>query len=880
MSAGQRFGRFEILGSLGAGGMGEVYRARDLTLGREVAIKVLAPEFTADTDRLKRFEREAHTLAALNHPNIGAIYGFESVDAVRGLVLELVEGETLAARIAAGLASVEAMQVARQIVEALDAAHDKGIVHRDLKPANIKVTPDATVKVLDFGIAKPMPASDLDRGSTATVTLDRTREGVILGTAAYMSPEQVRGAAVDKRADIWAFGCVLFEMLAGHAPFARATIGDTLAAVLESEPDWEALPRSIPQAVRRLIRRCLDKDAKRRLRDIGDARLELEEAAQQPDAARTPVAYTPWRSAPKWLLLLAGIIIATSVGVAWWFGRDVHQTVDRSITRTTVTLPANQELDTSDGAAPLAISQDGRRLAYVAAIDGHTQLYLRALDAFDARPLAGTEGARYPFFSPDGEWVAFFADRKLKRASIRGGAPLTICDAPEIGRGGTWGVGGMIVFDPGSVGLMRVAADGGQPELLTSKDLEMDRGDLSWPQFLPDGRGLLATLAAGSVKSMMVARSMETGEWRQLGPGSEPRYLGSGHLIYHAVGVREGELHAVAFEPRSLTTSGAAVSVLEGAFRAQAGGAAYFAVAQNGTLIFMTGGYGRTLVRVDRTGSRTPLLDEHRGFRLPAVSPDGTRVAVTVDPRPSQVWVYDLARQSRIALTTEGHSLYSSWTPDGSRIAYASGGEIWVRAADAGTPAEPLLERPQSQFPTSWSADGRQLIYHEGEPTGPNGYDIGLLSLGSAPRPLIATQASELDGRLSPNGRWLAYYSDESGRFEVFVRPFPNVAAGKWAISTAGGQRPIWAPNGKELFYVLGSAVMAAAVETAEDTFRASAPAMLFKGPFDPSYTGYALAPDGSYFLMVEVDPTARPTQVNVVLNWSEELKHIMSPSR
>jgi Tol biopolymer transport system component/tRNA A-37 threonylcarbamoyl transferase component Bud32 len=899
ISAGDRLGRFEVLGLLGSGGMGDVYLARDSRLAREVAIKVLPHNVSADLRRVARFEREARALAALNHPNIAAIYGLEEFESTPdvpdsrryGLVLELVEGETLEQRIrraslnqkgGGGVTWDEALGLARQIAEALEAAHEKGIVHRDLKPANIRVTPDGVAKVLDFGVAKLVDAPDIDdRGAqSATLTLDATRVGAIVGTAGYMSPEQARGAEVDTRADIWAFGCVLYEMLTGRPAFARATVAETMAAVLDGQPDWSVLPDAIPVSIRRLLARCLERDVKRRARDIGDVRLELEDAcAAATDVRNGRIAVGVATSVRTWRgALAAGVLLVVAASIGWFALKDAAE-IPSTVTRTTLTLPANLELDTTGTAGPLALSPDGRRIAYVASGNGRTRLYVRRLDAFDAEPLPDTEGAQYPFFSPDGEWVAFFADGKLKRVSIRGGAPITICDAPSLGRGGTWSATGTIVFDPGFSGLMRVPATGGPAEALTTRDATMDRQDLTWPWFLPNGRDLLVTVGTGSVTSSIVVLSLDAGEWHQLGPGSQAQYLPSGHLVYHAIGVREGELHAAAFDLATLSLHGAARAVVDDVFRAPDGGAAYFAVAQNGTLAFTPGGYARTLVRVDRNGRRAPLFEDRRGFRKPQVSPDGLRVAVTIDPRPSQVWVYDIARRSRIPLATDDNSLFPSWTPDGKRIAYTSNGDIFWRAADGDGPAVRLLSREQSQFPTAWSSDGQFLIFDDGSANQPNGYDIWMFPLRGEPRPLIATPANEEEGRLSPDGRWLAYSSNESGRFEVYVRPFPNVNDGKWPISIAGGQHAVWSPDGRELFYALGSSVIRVPVDT-RGPFVAGTPEMLFSGPFDLSYTNFAVTKDGAHFVMVEVDPQARPTHINIVLNWPEEVEQLTALGR
>lgn len=878
---GERLGIYQVESLIGSGGMGEVYRARDTRLGRAVAIKVLPPAFTSNAGRGARFEREARLLASLNHPHIATVYGLEEFAArggagrVVGLVMELVDGQTLAERIRqagassgagtrAGLPLDEALHIADQIADALDAAHEQGIVHRDLKPANVSVTTGGSVKVLDFGIAKLEPNPD-DRAPVAASTETwHTVEGAIVGTAAYMSPEQARGQVVTRRTDVWAFGCVLYEMLAGRPAFARPTIAETLSAILHEQPDWKALPDSTPPAVRRILQRCLDKDLRRRARDIGDVRLDLEDARSSPAVEEGPARRRG--VAARIVVLLA--LAAASIGAATWMLLSSPRGQVPGVTRTTLMLMPNQELDTSDAASPLALSPDGRQVAYVAVGDGRAQLYHRRLDAFDSRAIDGTEGARYPFFSPDGEWVGFFANGKLQRVSMQGGAPLAVCDTPTIGRGATWAGDGTIVFDPGAAGLMQVAAAGGAPRPITSSDNAFDRQDLSWPQFLPGGRELLVTVGrTGSTNTTIAVLSLDTGEWRELGPGSQAQFLAPAHLVYHAIGVREGELHAAAFDIERRALNGTPVSVLENIFRAPDAGAAYFAVAQNGTLVFARGGYERTLVRVDRAGQRTPLLEERRGFRLPAVSPDGRSVAITIDPRPSQVWVYDIPRKSRIPLAIDRHSISPLWTPDGRRIAFSSLDMYW-RPADAGAPAEPLLQRDGPQYATSWSVDGRLLIFHEG---GPNQYDIWSLPVGGTPRPLIVTPASELGGRLSPDQHWVAYESNESGRFEIYVRPFPNVTDGKWTISTSGGQRAVWGPDQKELFYHAGPSMMRVAVEARGPSFKAGNPERLFSGPFDMSYTGYALAKDGS-FIMVEIDPHARPTQLHAVLNWSEDV--------
>jgi Tol biopolymer transport system component len=875
---GRHLGPYHVRALIGAGGMGEVYRAHDPKLGRDVALKILPADVTADPERLARFDREARALAALNHPNIATIHGAEAFDGTHALVLELVDGDTLAdwIRRPEGGQIHHITRVAAQLAEALEAAHEKGIVHRDLKPANIKVTPDGVVKVLDFGLAKLAPAGDAASIDAPTLTIGGTREGVIAGTAAYMSPEQARGQSVDKRSDVWSFGCVLYEMLTRRPAFARDSLSETLAAVLEAEPDWDALPATTPPAIRRLLRRCLEKNPKQRLRDLGDARLDIADALDAQGSSAAPV---PHIGRARIATRAAAAAAAIAIGVLLWALSRPSAPADHRVTRTTILVPPGQELDTGGGAQPLAISPDGRLVAYAATRGSQTELYVRSLDSFDARALAGTAGAQYPFFSPDGTSIAFFAERKLKRVAIRGGTPLTICDAPVVERGGTWGADGTIVFDPGASGLMRVSADGGTPERLTSRDAAMDAGNLSWPQFLPGGEALLATVGIpGSVNARLAALSLETGEWRPLGPGSQASYVPSGHVVYHAIHVREGDLHAIPFDADSLSVRGAAAPVLDSVFRAQNGGGIYFAVAQNGTLVFTPGGYARSLVRVDRHGRRTRLVDERRGFRGPAVSPDGRMIAVTIDPRPSSIWVYDLARRTGFPLAARGHNLAAAWTPDGRRVTYTNAGDIFWRAADASTPAERLLARERAQYATSWSARHRLLIFNDTQPDG-EGTDIWAMPIDGQPYPLLATSDNEQDGQLSPDGRWLAYRSDESGQHEVYVRPFPNVNDRKWRISTAGGLLPLWSKDGRELFYAVGSTLMRVSVEVTDGTLAAAAPEALFTGPYDTAYANYDVTPDASQFIMIEVDPDARATQIHVVQNWLEELGRTTQPA-
>ncbi|HJU41380.1 MAG TPA: protein kinase [Vicinamibacterales bacterium] len=877
LATGTRLGPYEILSALGAGGMGEVYRAHDARLGRDVAIKVLPKPFTSDPERLARFEREARALAALSHPNIATIHGVEDSGNVPALVMELVAGPTLTEKIAEasrrsrpGLPVSEAVRIAGLIAQALDAAHEKGIIHRDLKPANIKVTPDGAVKVLDFGLAKLTSTGDSTgaAGMDPTITGAGTRDGRILGTAAYMSPEQARGHAVDKRTDLWAFGCVLYEMLTGRAAFARATVADTLAAVVERDPDWNALPQDVPVGVARVVKLCLQKDVRHRIRDVGDVQILLA------DAAGTPVGSTAPRANMRiWQIGIAIALIALSSAATalWMRARMPNLDESRSVIKTTAILGVGEQLDTLNSSQPLALSPDGRRLVYAARRDGAVRLYLRELSGFDAKPLQGTEGASYPFFSPDSAWVAFLADGKLKRQSIANASTVTICDFPMRARGGTWGADGTIVI-AGPDGLSRVPSSGGTPTRLGNTIAGDASYRVTWPHFLPDGRTLLATVSQRGQGESLISVSLQTGASQTIGRGSQPQYLPSGHLVFHAPHVREGELQAVGFDVDRLAFRGEPVSVLDGVFRSENGGGAHFAVAPGGDLVFGRGGYARTVVRVDRYGRRTRLLDEQRGYRIPRISPDGRRLLVAIDPRPSQLWVFDLGRRTGIQIA---NALGSAWTPDSQRVTFAERGEIHWRRADGGAPAERLFAREGSEGPNDWSRNGDVLLFTDSTT---NRFDIWMWPRGGQPRALVATPAHELTARLAPDGQWLAYQSDESGREEIYVRPFPRVNEGKWLVSKSGGLSPAWSPSGRELFYLSGSTLIAVAIESGPGAaLEVGTPVPLFDGPFDVGANNFDVSPDGTSFIMIEADPNARHTQVNVVLNWAEEIRRLLA---
>ncbi|HYM10119.1 MAG TPA: protein kinase [Bryobacterales bacterium] len=873
-AAGTRLGTYEIVGLLGKGGMGEVYRARDSKLKREVAIKVLPEGFSRQAEQ--RFQREAEVLASLNHPHIAAIYDLADSGNGRFLILELVEGDTLADRVARGPIPVnESLEIARQVAEALEAAHEKGILHRDLKPANVKITPDGNVKVLDFGLAKVLTDDDdgVDLSQERTVTIGGSREVLILGTPAYMSPEQARGSrALDKRTDIWAFGCVLYEMLTGRNAFTGRTVTDTIAAVLDREPDWSVLPETAPAAIRRLVRRCLEKDAKDRTHDIADARIEIGEVSREPvapevepwpreDAQRVVVtARTAWALAAAAVVSLA---IGAAGGARWW---PVRATSPRSsLARLTIALPAGEALERGRF-PPVALSPDGKLLVYAAAASGgRTNLYLRPLEDLAARPIPATEGASTPFFSPDGRWLAFYANGVLKRVSVAGGVPLTICEAPPVWSA-TWGENDSIVFATTlpSSGLWLVSANGGEPVPITTP--KSDEAQHAYPQLLPGGTHVLFSVQRGNAWHLALL-ALKSRDWRLLGNGrvigEGAQYLPTGHLVY----AQSGGLVATPFDPSSGKLDQPPVPLLERVETSRFGGT-YFAFAPGaGTLVYVPAGTAvaeRTLLRVDRDGRVAPLIEARAGYEYPALSPDGRKVAVMITSvTGSDVWIIEVERGTRIRFTAEGASAFPVWGPDGSRVAFQStasgpwnlfwkpldgsaGSQPLLRMADS-SPARswpntgtnllpgtlPTLSGAGPQFPVSWAPDGT-LAFHERKPNGER--DIWVVSPGNDPVPFLLTPFDERLPRFSPDGKWLAYVSDESGRNDVYVQPFPGPGP-KWLVSTDGGTDPVWSKDGRELFYRQGDQMMAVSAAPKAE-FSASRPRRLFQVRFDTGDNG------------------------------------------
>jgi Tol biopolymer transport system component len=881
---GQAVGPYVISARIGAGGMGEVYRARDQKLGRDVAIKILPAAFTSDPDRLARFAREARVLAALNHPHIGAIYGLEDAGPVRALVLELVDGPTVADRIERGrIPMAEALTIARQIADGLEAAHEKGIVHRDLKPANIKITATGVVKVLDFGLAKAATVGTrAELSQSPTITVSGTHEGVLLGTAAYMSPEQARGQAVDKRTDIWSFGCVLYEMLAGRAAFAGETVSDTIAAILGPEPDWRALPEETPVSVRRLLQRCLEKDLKRRLHDMGDAGIDIDEAVASPtvEAASTG-SRARGRERVAWALVAIAVLAAGALATRTmlYVGSSAPESV---VTRLEVVTPS-----TPDSGA-FALSPDGRQIVFIARADDRPKLWLRPLDQTAGYPLIGTDGASYPFWAPDGRAIGFFADGYLKRIDLPVGVVQVLANASS-GRGGTWNQEGTIVFSPTSTGgLMRVSATGGTPVVVTQP--ASGQGAHRWPQFLPDGRRFLFTVGVGrpDLRGVFVGSLAGDVPKRVVADESAAVYAPPHWLLV----VRQGVLMALRFDATRALVNGDPTPVAQDVGDAPGLYHSSFSVSTNGVLAHRPGGgQRRQLVWMDRAGRVLGTVGEsdYASLANPSLAPDDQRVAVNrVVQGDIDVWLMDTARgilsRFTFAPTIENLPL---WSRDGRRVAFRSTHDgpydLFEKPASGEGNERVLLKSAETKAPLDWSPDGGTLLYATLDPKTGTADLWALPTVGERkPYPVVRTSFDEANGQFSPDGKWLAYESNESGRFEIYVRPFPG--PGSKLVSTAGGSQPSWRRDGKELFYVATDAhMMAIPIGVGSDgQLQADAPVALFAvrlasganvfGPGGAARSQYAVASDGRFLMNVALDETS-PPPIALVLNWYAGLK-------
>ncbi len=912
LSPGDKVGHFEIEGPLGAGGMGEVYRARDTELDRNVALKILPEVFADDPQRLMRFEREAKTLAALNHPNIAQIYGVERSASMHALVMELVDGVTIDRTIGSPMPVADALAVARQMAEALEFAHERGIIHRDLKPTNVMLTSDGSVKVLDFGLAKALeapgagPRTDVLNAPTITSPAF-TNIGVILGTAAYMAPEQAKGKPVDRRADIWTFGIVLFEMLSGRQAFRGETVTETIAQVITQPPDWTSLPTSTPAGVRRLLRRCLEKEPRSRFQSAGDLRVEIEELLAAPSPADAVPAHaivapqSGWRRYLPWGI--SALLLIALAGTAWraWTLRTTEPAPLRLEVRLTGSELVN---DNAEDGALVGLSPDGQMLAYRGTTQAGRQLYLRRLDSLDATPLVGTQGATVHAFSPDGKWIAFSSVGSIKKVAVAGGAAFTIAESTAA-RGLTWGTGDTIVYTPNiATGLFRVSAAGGTPVELTVP-VERERSH-RWPWLLPDGKTAIFVCQLrdgayddGTIEAIRIDQAKPQRKVLIRG-GTFPRFLATGHLVF----TRGGTLFAVPFDPQRLEVKGEPQPVLtgvlshSGAGSASGNGAAQIAFSNSGTAAYLSGGMRENPSRIvitDRSGKAMQMTTERGVFRSPRFSPDGKEIAFqagfgtsTVD----NIHVWNLERNTIRKVTFEKSvSGFPVWSRDGRRIAYFSDRErgitnIYITRSDGAGEPEAVTPAATIRVPLSFSPDSAELVFME---LAPKGFDLMVLSLADKKRkPFLTTPAQEMLGMFSPDGKWLVYESDESGAPEVYARPYPG-PGGKWQLSSGGGAAPVWTKGGSEVVYVAGvppkRRIMSVEISAKDGVIQQGAPKLVFETPLSrfTEATLMDVSPDGSRFALVRDDEEAGPTSmthVTLILNFFSDVRRAFAQKR
>ena len=880
---GKTITHYRLFESLGKGGMGEVYRAEDSKLQRQVAVKVLPAEMASDRERLARFEREAHLLAALNHPNVATIYGLETEEANPFLVMELVEGDTLQERIAKGrLGGDEIRDVFSQIANGLEAAHEKGVVHRDLKPANIKITAKGVVKILDFGLAKVFESPQPDLSRSPTLTTGTTRAGVILGTAAYMSPEQAKGKPVDRSGDVWAFGCILYEALTGRKAFDGDSITEILAAVLRAEPDPDLLPDRLPPSLRRLLRLCLKKDPSERIRDIRDVRIQFLSSLQdsEPEMESPPEEAVPepthrravfWGATGLLLGLLAGLLI-------WVFGSD-SGSAPRAVQRFQVSA---DRLVLAGISSSVAVSPDGSRIVYVGGEQG--QLYQRPLNRVESTALPSTEGAIGPFFSPDSQWIGFWADDRLKKMPVSGGSPRTICQTESVVFGASWGKDENIYFSSSgqqnSPSLWRVSAAGGKPEsLLAPADEEGQKRVLIWPQVLPGGRAIIFTNLPfepvpeeGRVE--MLRLDQQDARPETLVEGAVyGRYAHTGHIV----AAWQGGLVSIPFDVEELQAARSQSPVLDDLWLTDAF-VPHFDFSQDGTLVYVAGSSraGRnSLLWADREDGRSPVTSDLKGFLNPRISPDGRQLAVAVaeDDRRN-IWIYDLERGTALKpITFEGINALPAWGPEGNRLAFSSsrGGpqrSLFIQPTDGSGSADQLYEADYLVQAADWTRDGKEIILQEFNQSGDS--DIRILSLegGGETRDYLVTPFVESSPRLSPDGHWLAYQSNQSGEDEVYVRPYPGPGQ-ETRVSRGGGASPLWSRDANEIFYRSRNRLMAVGLKTGL-RLEVSEPQTVLRN-LRPEETVADLSPDGR-FLLLKQEEQNRDIRLMAVLNWFQEL--------
>ena len=887
---GRRLGPYEILSAIGAGGMGEVYKARDTRLERIVAIKVLPTHLADRSDLRERFEREAKTIASMNHPHICVLYDIGQQDGIDYLVMEYLEGETLAQRLQKGPLPLEqVLRFAIEIADALDKAHRKGVTHRDLKPGNIMLTKSGS-KLLDFGLAKlkqEVSPANLDLTELPTAKEPLTAQGAILGTLQYMAPEQIEGKEVDARTDIFAFGAVVYEMLTGQRAFQGKSQASLIAKILEIDPaPISSLQPMTPPALDRVVKKCLAKEPEKRWQAASDVCDELKWIAEGgSQIASMPASQKKEKHALGQRELLLGLaallLVAVIASLVTKFLKPSSAPSPQQVSRVTITLPPGRQLAGMDAAPSVAISPDGSHLAYVARQGSAQQIYLRAMDRIEAGPITETDGAVNPFFSPDGQWLGFFADGKLKKVSLSGGTPLVVGEAAAP-NGASWGGQGTIVFSPANVSPLLQVPEAGSAATLASH-FEKQENSHRWPEFLADGKTILfsAGYTAGNWTSAEITlQPPGSAARRNLLPGTAPQYTPTGHLIF----AQGGNLMAVPFDSQRLAVIGTAVPVVEGVLQSASNGSAQFSISNTGSLVYVSGGLRSNqakLVWVSRNGTEQPLAAPGHNYVYPRLAPDGRRVAFAIaEEQGAQIWIYDL-QEKLTRLTFEGiANNVPTWSPDGKHIAFLSnrddGDNVFWQMADGSGGLERLTTSEFLHAPLSFSPDGQLLTFIEANPK--TGYDIWVLHVSDRKaQPFIRTPFNETVPQFFPlDGRWLAFVSNESGRNEIYVQAYLG-PGGKWQISTDGGTEPVWNRNGRELFYRNGNKMMAVDITT-QPGFSAGKPHILFEGPYVPTpatFPNYDVSLDGQRFLMLKPSEQeqAAQTQINVVLNWFEELK-------